>query len=398
MTQPAPIAPEVLPQVAAAAAKDAGGLDPGLLGDFLEVVVAAVAAGHRLTRAQSRRYQAVGQDAARRGVALRALLDLYLSAAWRLWRHLPAVAAQTDPAAVVTAGEVMLRAVDDAAAALAEGFQLARRTLVRSQESARREFIDELLAGRADVAGLLQRAAGFGLDLTGPHAVAVVRSDRAFAEGTALNATVERAVLGSKGDAEALVTSKEGLLVVVFACPDQRAADHVTARLAAVLGPGPDASDRVELQRRAGVGRWQIGLGRAKPGAEGVLSSYQEAREALDLARRLALEAPVVKAADLLVYRVLLRDRAAMAELVDALLTPLLTARGGVLPLLDTLSAYFASGGNATVTARHLHLSVRAVTYRLQRVADLTGHDPNRADQAFALQAAVLGARLLSWP
>ena len=54
---------------------------------------------------------------------------------------------------VVAAGEVMLHAVDDVVAALAEGYQLARRALVRAQESARREFIDDLLAGTADVVG-----------------------------------------------------------------------------------------------------------------------------------------------------------------------------------------------------------------------------------------------------
>ena len=78
-------------------------------------------------------------------------------------------------------------------------------------------------------------------------------------------------------------------------------------------------------------------------------------------------------------------------------LGPLRTARGGARPLLDTLSAWFASGGNAAATARALHLSVRAVTYRLDRAAALTGLDPSRPDDRFALHVAVLGARLLDW-
>jgi hypothetical protein len=56
-------------------------------------------------------------------------------------------------------------------------------------------------------------------------------------------------------------------------------------------------------------------------------------------------------AAGLQVYRVLLRDRAAIAELVDGVLRPLEQARGGPAPLLDTLEAYFASGGVAAETA-----------------------------------------------
>jgi sugar diacid utilization regulator len=97
-------------------------------------------------------------------------------------------------------------------------------------------------------------------------------------------------------------------------------------------------------------------------------------------------------------YRVILRDRAALADLVGTLLAPLSAARDGAGPLLDTLEAYFASGQVAMEAARRLHLSVRAVTYRLARVRDLTGQDPARPADALALQVAVIGARLLDWP
>src|SRR3954447_16923777 len=157
MTVPA----EVLDQVAADAAVDSGGVPVELLGDFLSVVVAAVEDGRPIPAARLRSYRALGERAARQGVALRALLDLYLSACWRLWPALPSVqAARQHPAGGVAAGQVMLHAADDVVASLTEGFQLARRALVRTQEAARREFIDDLLAGSADTAGLLHRAIG----------------------------------------------------------------------------------------------------------------------------------------------------------------------------------------------------------------------------------------------
>ncbi len=382
-----PIPDHVLAEVAAAGAADAGGLSVELLGDFLSMVTAAVAARRPLTRRKLQPYQSYGDTAARHGVALRALLDLYSSSAWRLWRHLPAVtAAQQDPTAVVVAGEVMLRAVDDAVAALTEGFQLAQRGLVRAQESARREFVDDLLTGGADVASVLPRASGFGLRLSGPHAVAVVLGQRLFTDGTPLIGTVERAVLGSKGDADALVATKQGRLVVVFPAPDRAAVTHVLTQLSTALGPRPS------------TGSWQIGVGRPGTGADGVMTAYQEAQDALSLAARLGLVDPVVDARELLVYHVLLRDRAAITDLVRTLLVPLLAARGGAGPLLDTLTAYFDSAGNTAQTARTLHLSVRAVTYRLDRVHVLTGHDPAQPTERFALQVAVLGATLLDWP
>ncbi|ROZ43327.1 PucR family transcriptional regulator [Rhodococcus sp. WS3] len=390
---------DVLRRVAVAGADDAGGLPIELLGDFLDVISSAVCDGKPLQRRRLHRFRSRGEDAAEQGVALRALLDLYLSSAWRLWRELPAViAAQSDPNAVVAAGEVMLRAVDDAVAELTEGFQLAQRSLVRSQVSARREFVDDLLTGGADVVGLLARASSFGLHLSGPHSVAVVTAAREFTDDNPLVGAVERAVLGSKGDADALVASKSGKLVIVFAAPDRDAIDHVLRGIRLALESGADGAGRVQLQRRAMDVAWQIAVGRPRTTAAGVVASYREALDALDLAQRLSLESPVIDARDLLVYRVLVNDRPAVTDLIQTLLTPLLEARGGAEPMVETLLAYFAAGGNTAKTARDLHLSVRAVTYRLDRIRELTGQNVNDPGDAFALHAAVLGAKLLDWP
>ena len=390
---------DVLRRVAVAGAADAGGLPIELLGDFLDVISSAVCDGKPLQRRQLHRFRGRGEEAAEQGVALRALLDLYLSSAWRLWRELPAViAAQSDPNAVVAAGEVMLRAVDDAVAELTEGFQLAQRSLVRSQVSARREFVDDLLTGGSDVVGLLARASSFGLHLSGPHSVAVVTASREFTDDNPLLRAVERAVLGSKGDADALVASKSGKLVIVFAAPDREAIDHVLRGIRLALESGTDGAGRVQLQRRAMDVAWQIAVGRPRTTAAGVVASYREALDALDLAQRLSLDSRVIDARDLLVYRVLVNDRPAVTDLIQTLLTPLLEARGGAEPMVDTLLAYFAAGGNTAKTARDLHLSVRAVTYRLDRIRELTGQNVNDPGDAFALHAAVLGARLLDWP
>jgi GGDEF-like domain/PucR C-terminal helix-turn-helix domain len=376
-------------RVADLAAEDAGGLSTDLLGDFLDVLTSAVSDGRPLSRIQLRRLRTHGDTAARQGVALRALLDLYLSSAWRLWRTLPAIVnAERDPRAVVTAGEVMLHAVDDAVAELAEGFQLARRLLMRAEVSARREFVDDLLSGTADVAGILGRAEGFGLDLTGPHAVIVVDATTPFTDGASVITDVERATEGSKADSEVLVASKEGRLVVVFAAPNPPTVERVVKQVLTATG------------RPRSTENWArtVAVGRPGPSAAGVASSYREARDALDLAAKLGLESETVDARELLVYRVLLDDRTAITDLVDTVLTPLREARGGAEPLLATLLAFFASGGNSALTARSMHLSVRAVTYRLARISELTGHDVNDPRERFSLQTAAYGARLLGWP
>jgi DNA-binding PucR family transcriptional regulator len=176
-----------------------------------------------------------------------------------------------------------------------------------------------------------------------------------------------------------LVATKAGLLVCVVPAVDGEVVIELTG-----------------LLRR--LGSLRVGVGRPRAGPTGVARSYEEARESLELADRLGLDDPVVEAASLLVYRVLLRDRGAIAELVDGVLAPLVQARGGAQPLLDTLAAYFQTGGVAAEAARRLHLGVRTVTYRLDRVRALTGYSATDPAHRFTLEAAVLGAQLLDWP
>lgn len=380
---------DVVAAVAAAGAEDAGGLPVELLGDFLTMVVRAVADHRPLATRQLKSCQARGDEAARRGIALRALLDLYSSSAWRLWRHLPVVArAAEDPDSLVAAGEVMLRAVDDAIAALAEGYQLARHDLVRAEESARRELVDDLLTGGSDVHGVVTRAGGFGLDLSGPHAVAVVTTDVAVEDSDPVVGVLDRALRGQRADAGLLVASKEDRLVIVFAAPDARAVENVTTVVRRTLGP---RGGRGSARRRG----WRLAMSRSRTGADGVQASYREAVEALRVASALGLPGPVVDARDVQVHLLLLRDRAGLSDLVSTVLSDLQQARGGPDHLVQTLAAYFEAGGNTAQAARDLHLSVRAVSYRLARVRALSGYDPADPADQLSLRVAVVGAQLL---
>ncbi len=390
---------ELLARTAAVAA---GGLDPDLLADFLPTVLALVRDHSRVRRDDLRRFADAGRSAARRGVALRALVELYLSSAWRLWPQLPEVqGAGSDPAGVVRAGETVLRACDEAVAALAEGYQLARREVMREQATARREFVDDLLIGGARTGvGMIDRAAFYGLRLAGPQAVVVVTAARPFADGSSVTRTIERSLHGAKADADPFVTTKDGSLVVIFAAPDRAAVDEVRSRLVSQLpaAPGGSGAANVRLERIAPVGEWRLAIGRPHPGPDGVRMSYEDARDAFRFARRLRSHQQILDASDLLLHRVLARDEGALRELVADVLGPLVAARGGAEPLLATLEAYFGAAGNASAAARDMHLSVRALTYRLDRIRTLTGRDLADPAGRLELQTSVLGARLIGWP
>ncbi|MFN2477795.1 MAG: PucR family transcriptional regulator [Pseudonocardiaceae bacterium] len=372
-------------EVARSAAADAGGVDLELLGDFLDRL-AAHGQEHDWDRHTNAAFAALGARAAEQGVALRALVDLYLSAAWRAWPQLPAVTGE-DTNAVRTAGQRVLRACDDVVAALAEGYTSARRAVVRREEAMRREFVDDLLAGTADPAGLLVRAQSYGLQLAGPHMVLLARTTAPFQEASPLLGQVSAALAGPLGAFEALITTRDGELVIVLPALSPQILDAVLGGAHRALTSGDRRTQKL----------WMV-LGRPHPGPSGVARSFTEAREALALAGRLRLSEPVVRAQDLLVYQVLLRDRAALCDLIETVLTPLRRARGGAEPLLATLEAYLDSGGNTTRTAQLLHLSVRAVTYRLHRIATLTGLHVGNPAHRYTLHTALLGARALGWP
>jgi len=411
-----------LTAIAAAASREAGGVPVGLLGDYLPAAAEAAASGRRLTAAELSGYGRSGEQAAVSGVALRGLIDLYLSATWRLWRELPA---GTSPAAVRAAGLAVLRAADDAVAAAAEGFERALLTVARREEAERREFFDDLLSGRGRAGDLIVRGDRLGLRLAGPHQVVVAGPAAAGATLNPAGVEVEAVVAAAAAPSPALVATRGGRVVAITGAADGKEADRVAralARLLAQAQPGPTQAQPGQApadtgqapadtrQAPAGLGHapagesaepsppWRIVVGRPYPGPSGVVRSYEEAAEALGIAERLGLPEPVASAEDLLVYQVLLRDRTAITDLVRTVLMPLGAARGGAAPLLATLAAYFAHGGVAAAAARDLHLSVRAVTYRLARVRDLTGRDPGLPADALTLQVAVIGARLLDWP
>ncbi|GAA2258864.1 hypothetical protein GCM10010145_33950 [Streptomyces ruber] len=332
-------------------------------------ILAEVAAtGRRLTRDEISSRRALGEQAAEAGHELRALVSTHLTAARTAW---PGTAGSAAAA---------LAAVQQVIDAFAEGFERAQRLAVRQEEAARREFIDDLLYGRSDLGRLAERAERFGLRLSHAHAVAVAEGPTAYDEGAPVLRQVERSLIARFGDRSILLTTKDGRLLCI--APSHH--DEVLTYFA--------------KQAHAATDGGRIAIGRPQPGPGGVVQSYEEALNALDLAERLDFDDPVLRAADLLVYPVLTRDRQAMADLVRGTLGPLTTARGGAQPLLDTLTAYFDSGCVAAEAARRLSLSVRALTYRLERIHQLTGAHPSDPAHRYMLQTAVIGARLLDWP
>ncbi|GAT70903.1 pucR family transcriptional regulator [Planomonospora sphaerica] len=414
-----------------------------LLGGHPRMLSEAAATGRLPGREALDGYRAAGARAAELGLPLRELVDAALGMAE------PVVSGSSDPGSSAPgasglrgsgsdpaasgpawpgpsgegqaegAAPAVLSALRRAVSALMEGYENAQRLAIRQEEAARREFVDDLLHGRAD--RLAERAEHFGLRLAESYVVAVARpagSVRAgggpapigpgragtgsggtgaepggkavapdaagnpgLRDGDPVARRIEEALVARFGSHNVLVAVRDGLLVCVAPGSLSAATGEFTHHVRQAFEPG-----------------WCVGVGRAHRGPGGVVASYREAGNAIELGDRLGLRAPVLKAADLLVFPVLLRDREAIDDLVTTVLSPLLEARGGPEPLLDTLEAVFAVQGNQAAAARRLGVSTRAVTYRLERIRRLTGFSPDDPTQRFTLETAVLGARLLDWP
>ncbi|GHH52866.1 PucR family transcriptional regulator [Streptomyces candidus] len=348
--------------------------DPGTpeeqhLDGYAQILTDACATGRKLTRQERESLRQGGEQAAEAGVGLRALVRAHLRTA-------------RDVRTRMTSAEAghLLAAVEEAVDAFAEGHERAQHLAVRQEEAARREFIDDLLYGRSDLGRLAARAERFGLLLSHAHAVAVAQGGDPYEDGHPVTRRVEQSLVTRFGDRRILLTTKDGRLICI------------------APGDQSDVLTHFAKQAHAATDGGRVAVGRPHPGAGGVVHSYEEALNALDLAARMDLEGPVLHAADLLVYPVLTRDRQAMSDLVRSVLGPLQLARGGAQPLLDTLTAYFDTGCVAAEAARRLSLSVRAMTYRLERIHKLTGSDPGDPVHRYTLQTAVVGARLLGWP
>lgn len=365
-----------------------------LLEGFAEMLDEVSVTGRRLTRAEVESRRALGERAAVEGVAQHRVTAGYVAAAQAALPRLGgAVRAATAAQMRSVAGAVM-GAVAQAVEAVGQGYAHAQRLAVRKEEAARREFVDDLLSGRGDVARLVDRAERFGLRLAHEHAVAVAAGPDPLDDTHPVTRRVDAALVGRFGDRRILTATKEGRLVCVAPGGQEDMLGYFADQARAAIGDQHD-----EAAERSGDGRaGRVAIGRPHPGPRGVGLSYEEALNALDLAERMPLTAPVLHAAHLLVFPVLTRDRQAMTDLVLTALGPLRTARGGAGPLVETLWVYFDSGCVAAESARRLRLSVRALTYRLDRVKRLTGYDPADPMHRYVLHTAVIGARLLDWP
>jgi PucR family transcriptional regulator, purine catabolism regulatory protein len=282
--------------------------------------------------------------------------------------------------------------------------ELARvEELAEVQQRLHGDVFDELLAGRTvDLRQGLARARQLGHDLSSTALVLVAAARQAATQDTSAQPHATDTPLWARrmmAEAEyffpgswARMRSAELILLI----PAEQESGQAGS-IAQFKGRLNELLSRLEPWRaQEGV---SIGVGRQAMAPEELHRSYQEARQALMIGRRLFSSQPVTYFGELGIYRLLfhLYDAGDVHAFYEEVLGPLLEYdRRTDNELVDTLETYFACNGNLSEAARRLHLHRNSLLYRLERIQEVLQADLEDADTRLSLQVALKMRHTLS--
>ncbi len=138
----------------------------------------------------------------------------------------------------------------------------------------------------------------------------------------------------------------------------------------------------------------RCGVGTAAQDTNSWNRSFKESSFALELAFRLQESQPLYYPA-LSIYRLLmlLENHPELDSFQEDILGPLL-AQDNRSVLVETLEAYYRSGGNLSQTAESLYIHRNTLSYRLERISEISGLDFTNPDANLAMQIALRLYRL----
>jgi carbohydrate diacid regulator len=273
------------------------------------------------------------------------------------------------------------------------------------------KLIHELLHGTVEnESTMLREAQILGMDFAPPRVVVLIdAADYILALGAGQQATTEtrirqraQVVIGSVvdffhlpndticayiGNGEVAVlkaSNKKNLSAWVTEGNEPAQSSPSWANLAALKRAGVALLHHLRSHTHADV---NVGIGRHHPGISGLTLSYQDARAALSLGRRFQGRNQVHCLDSLgIAAFVGVSDERTKIDLATYLLTPL----DHEPELLETVSTFFAQDCCPSQAAKALSIHRNTLSYRLDKIASLTGLDPRRFDDAVQIRLALL--------
>lgn len=273
--------------------------------------------------------------------------------------------------------------------------EMAKRLAISEAESRiRSDFIDELISGStASDAVIVGRAQLMGYDLTEPHVVAVIELDASEPELDA----------APQGDVQTPRQEFARRLARAVSQRQLRAMLRVNGSTGILIWPVPagggislvkPALDRLRLEISQAMPEVTVSaaIGRVYPRPSELSQSFREAEQALSIALRLYGSDRTTDFEELGIHRLLfhLQGTAELESFYHETLFHLTEYdREHDGELVETLRAFFANHGNLSRTADQLILHRNTVSYRLERIAQLTGLDLEDEGDRFRLHLAL---------
>ncbi len=340
-------------------------------------VFAGLLREHRLAHSSELdRQRLSARRRAEEGVPLDAVLEAYHLGTIVLWQDITAGATAADFDDLQIGQKLLLGYLRQLTTAVSAEYMEARQSLLHAEHDARRSLITALLAG-----GALDNPAQYaGLPLPAQYAVLVVSASAHPDEA-------DEAVSGPVASRRKIRRIQS--LFEQFT--EEPVLSVLDANGGVVLVPSTPG-DAGEWERLRALVRQASTAAGAEVAAAGVIANpadvpdaVKQAGEILALVRRLGYDPGLYRLTDVLLEYQLSRPSPARAELAR-LLDPLRANPD----LLRTLQAYLRHGLSRTQTAAELFVHPNTVDYRLRRITQLTGLNPNLPGDLQHLRAAIL--------
>ena len=338
------------------------------------------------TPEQLRRWRDEGERLARAGVPTELVLDGYLSLNWAIWE---AVMQQEDvPREVVLDfGDRLLRGLDDAIAAISEGFVRVEVQAAAAHSERRRAVLEEILSAPRstpqDRARIRLHSVRHGLPVERDYRLILAHIPGADDEQIPdLVDQLERHIRVPSSSHRAKPGIRLPVVldwrsrVLVFAQAEWTGEDRLRRALPAVLG-----EDIVVID---------TGL---VAGIEALSDALAQADYAATVAAALGQRGWIGNPGQLALETTFLLDRSLVESAVEQELGLLLSDPRMGEELVKTLEVYLGARQNIREAARRLHLAPRTVAYRLERIETLLGAEVD-GDVAMRLSAALLALRV----
>ncbi|SFV23145.1 PucR family transcriptional regulator [Micrococcus terreus] len=326
------------------------------------------------------------------GVPLPAVLRAYRLRGRTVWSELQDCADREDPAhlsALLQLAGALMEYMDLMSSAVTQAYLEEQSGLRRSRSVLPREVLESLLSGRMSRQAkdrVLDALEYQDLDVGGSaqHAVVTFRRRPAQAEpagpGAALDVTREHLLTDLPGTSRrrrGLVGLREDEVVWIVECvaDSGELRPAITAALAELPG-------------------FVAGLGSHGSGLEHVAVSHRQAHAAAGIALSSPDAGPLLTHRDVLLDLVISQGTDA-AGLVESTIGPLADYdREHGTDLVGTLKAYLDHRFHAAGAATDLQVRPNTVFYRLERIGQISGHDPMTPDGLLMLSLGIKALRL----